>query len=316
MSNKGSKNIAKLLNNRLFCIQFMEFKSGFVSIIGLPNAGKSTLYNALMGEKLSIVNKKAQTTRHRILGIKNGEDHQIIYSDTPGVLRKVSYKMHESMMSFIHQTFDDSDVLIFLIDAQKPHIDEDLANRFNNYNHPKIVAINKLDLSNENSLNEIDAAVKAQLKADVYLPVSALEKFNLDVLEKWILKFLPVHPAYFPDDQLSDKTERFFVNEIVRNNVLALYEEEIPYSVEVSTLMFKEEDKIIRIHAEIITERESQKGIIVGPKGSAIKQLGINSRKDLEEFFQKHVYLELYVKVRENWRNSKNMLKQFGYNEE
>lgn len=294
----------------------MEFKSGFVSIIGLANAGKSTLYNALMKEKLSIVNKKAQTTRHRILGIQNGENYQIIYSDTPGVLKKVSYKMHEHMMTAIHQTFDDSDVLIYLLDAAKPLLDEDIVKRFNQFQGPKIVAINKLDLSNEKELVQIDTLAKNNLTADVYLPISAKEKFHIDTLEKWILQYLPEHPAYFPDDQLSDKTERFFVNEIIRNHILELYKEEIPYSVEVATLVFKEDEKIIRIHAEIITERDSQKGIIVGPKGMAIKQLGINSRKDLEEFFQKHVYLELFVKVRENWRNNSNMLKKFGYDED
>lgn len=306
-----------MANSRIivyFCIK-MAFQSGFVSIIGLPNAGKSTLYNALMEEKLSIVNKKAQTTRHRILGIKNGENSQIIYSDTPGVLRKISYKMHEHMMTSIHQTFEDSDVLIYLWDATKKFEAEDLQEKFNQSKAKKIVAINKLDLLNELKLEQVDAHIKEHLQADVYLPISAKENFHLDILEKWILKFLPEHPAYFPEGQLSDRSERFFVNEIIRNNVLELYSDEIPYSVEVSTLQFKEDTKIIRITSEIIAERESQKGILVGPKGSAIKQLGIRSRKELEEFFQKQIYIELYVKVRDNWRNNKNMLKQFGYDE-
>ncbi len=292
------------------------FKAGFVSIIGMPNAGKSTLYNALMGEKLAIVNSKAQTTRHRILGIKNGPDYQIVYSDTPGILRKTSYQMHERMMKFVGQSLSDSDVLILLIDIHGKDFNEEIRERFAQSKAYKIVGINKIDVSSQGELEEAMERLKTDFPADVYWPLSAQEGFGVEGLEQLVAKALPDHPPYYPTDQMTDRSERFFVNEIVRNNILRLYDEEIPYASEVLTLSFKENSKIIRISAEIIVERESQKPIIIGKAGAGIKKLGIAARKDLEEFFQKQIFLELFVKVRDDWRNNKNMLRQFGYDHE
>ena len=292
------------------------FKAGFVSIIGMPNAGKSTLYNALMGEKLAIVNSKAQTTRHRILGIKNGPDYQIVYSDTPGILRKTSYQMHERMMKFVGQSLSDSDVLILLIDIHGKDFNEEIRERFAQSKAYKIVGINKIDVSSQGELEEAMERLKTDFPADVYWPLSAQEGFGVEGLEQLVAKALPDHPPYYPTDQMTDRSERFFVNEIVRNNILRLYDEEIPYASEVLTLSFKENSKIIRISAEIIVERESQKPIIIGKAGAGIKKLGIAARKDLEVFFQKQIFLELFVKVRDDWRNNKNMLRQFGYDHE
>lgn len=292
------------------------FKSGFVSIIGMPNAGKSTLYNALMGEKLAIINPKAQTTRHRILGVKNGDGFQIIYSDTPGILRKTSYGMHEKMMKVVNESLEDSDVLVLLLDIHGRDFSEEIQKKFEGSKAKKIVALNKIDNSNQEELVQKLSWLKETFEAEVYLPISAQEGFQLDVLEKYIVDFLPVHPPYYPEDQLTDRSERFFVNEIIRNNILKLYEEEIPYASEVVTLSFKEEEKIIRLHCEVILERPSQKPIVIGKNGAGIKRLGIESRKELETFLGKQVYLELFVKVRDDWRNNKTMLKQFGYDTE
>ncbi len=292
------------------------FKSGFVSIIGMPNAGKSTLYNALMGEKLAIINPKAQTTRHRILGVKNGDGFQIIYSDTPGILRKTSYGMHEKMMKVVNESLEDSDVLVLLLDIHGRDFSEEIQKKFESSKAKKIVALNKIDNSNQEELVKKLSWLKETFEAEVYLPISAQEGFQLDVLEKYIVDFLPVHPPYYPEDQLTDRSERFFVNEIIRNNILKLYEEEIPYASEVVTLSFKEEEKIIRLHCEVILERPSQKPIVIGKNGAGIKRLGIESRKELELFLGKQVYLELFVKVRDDWRNNKTMLKQFGYDTE
>ncbi len=293
-----------------------QFKSGFVSIIGMPNAGKSTLYNALMGEKLAIVNSKAQTTRHRILGIKNGPDFQIVYSDTPGILRKTSYQMHERMMKFVGESMSDSDVLVLLIDIHGKDFNPEIRERFAKSGAYKVVGINKIDVSSQEELDAAMARLKEEFPADCYLPMSAQEGFGVSQLESIVAAALPVHPPYYPTDQMTDRSERFFVNEIVRNNILRLYDEEVPYSSEVLTLAFKENSKIVRISAEVIVERESQKPIIIGKGGAGIKKLGIAARKDLEEFFQKQVFLELFVKVRDDWRNNKNMLRQFGYDYE
>jgi GTP-binding protein Era len=293
-----------------------NFRSGFVSIIGMPNAGKSTLYNRLLGETLAIVNPKAQTTRHRILGVKNGPGFQIVYSDTPGVLYKTSYKMHEKMMHFVNESVADSDVLILMIDIKGRQFTEEIKEKFEHAKAKKIVALNKVDLSNQSDLEAKLEEIKENFKADIYLPISAEHGFQVEVLEEYIEKFLPEHPAYFPDDQLTDRSERFFVNEIIRNNILKLYDEEIPYACEVMSLSFKENKKLIKINCEIIVERDSQKPILIGKRGDGIKNLGIESRKELEAFFGKQVFLELYVKVREDWRNNNNMLKQFGYDQE
>jgi GTP-binding protein Era len=293
-----------------------NFRSGFVSIIGMPNAGKSTLYNRLLGETLAIVNPKAQTTRHRILGVKNGPGFQIVYSDTPGVLYKTSYKMHEKMMHFVNESVADSDVLILMIDIKGRQFTEEIKEKFEHAKAKKIVALNKVDLSNQSDLEAKLEEIKENFKADIYLPISAEHGFQVEVLEEYIEKFLPEHPAYFPDDQLTDRSERFFVNEIIRNNILKLYDEEIPYACEVMSLSFKENKNLIKINCEIIVERDSQKPILIGKRGDGIKNLGIESRKELEAFFGKQVFLELYVKVREDWRNNNNMLKQFGYDQE
>lgn len=291
----------------------MSFKSGFVSIIGMPNAGKSTLYNALMGEKLSIINPKAQTTRHRILGIKNLPEAQIIYSDTPGILKKASYKMHEKMMTSVTESLDDSDVLVLLLDVRAIELPDEIRARYEKSSAKKIVVINKIDTVKQDQLEAVMKKVAESFKADVFMIISALNNFNIEKLEEAVLEFIPEHPAYFPEDQITDRSERFFVNEIVRNNALKLYEDEIPYSIEVTTLLFKEDEKIIRLSCEIVVERDSQKRIVIGNKGEAIKRLGINARKDLEAFFGKQIYIELFVKVRDDWRNNKNMLRQFGY---
>jgi GTP-binding protein Era len=282
----------------------------------MPNAGKSTLYNRLLGETLAIVNPKAQTTRHRILGVKNGPGFQIVYSDTPGVLYKTSYKMHEKMMHFVNESVADSDVLILMIDIKGRQFTEEIKEKFEHAKAKKIVALNKVDLSNQSDLEAKLEEIKENFKADIYLPISAEHGFQVEVLEEYIEKFLPEHPAYFPDDQLTDRSERFFVNEIIRNNILKLYDEEIPYACEVMSLSFKENKKLIKINCEIIVERDSQKPILIGKRGDGIKNLGIESRKELEAFFGKQVFLELYVKVREDWRNNNNMLKQFGYDQE
>lgn len=290
-----------------------QFKSGFVSIIGMPNAGKSTLYNALMGEKLAIINSKAQTTRHRILGIKNGENHQIVYSDTPGILRKMSYQMHEKMMKYVNESMEDSDVLVLLVDIHGRDFSDEIKQKFQKSKAKKIACLNKIDASNQQELVEKLEKFKEEFEADIYLPISAQEGFQTDVLEKYIVSFLPQHPPYYPEDQLTDRSERFFVNEIIRNNILKLFDEEIPYASEVVTLSFKEDAKLVRLNCEIILERPSQKPIVIGKNGSGIKRIGIDSRKDLEAFFGKQVFLELFVKVRDDWRNNKTMLKQFGY---
>ncbi len=279
----------------------------------MPNAGKSTLYNALMGDSLAIVNEKAQTTRHRILGIRTTEDFQIIYSDTPGILRKMSYKMHETMMKTVRESLEDSDVIVLLIDIQNPSFSEDIQTKFNKFTGKKIVCLNKIDTINQEKLEAGLLQIKEQFAADFYLPISAKEKFQVDRLEQQVLEYLPVHPPYFDGEDVTDRSERFFVNEIIRNNILKLYSDEIPYSSEVHTLSFKEDVKIIRMSCEIIVERDSQKRILVGSKGAGIKQLGIQSRKELEAFFGKQIFIELFVKVRDNWRNNANMLKQFGY---
>lgn len=250
----------------------------------MPNAGKSTLYNALMGDSLAIVNEKAQTTRHRILGIRTTEDFQIIYSDTPGILRKMSYKMHETMMKTVRESLEDSDVIVLLIDIQNPSFSEDIQTKFNKFTGKKIVCLNKIDTINQEKLEAGLLQIKEQFAADFYLPISAKEKFQVDRLEQQVLEYLPVHPPYFDGEDVTDRSERFFVNEIIRNNILKLYSDEIPYSSEVHTLSFKEDVKIIRMSCEIIVERDSQKRIVVGSKGAGIKQLGIQSRKELEAF--------------------------------
>ena len=288
-------------------------KSGFVNIIGNPNVGKSTLMNSLVGEKLSIITSKAQTTRHRILGLVNGEDFQLVLSDTPGVI-KPSYDLQSSMMDFVKSAVNDADIIIYMIEVGESSLkDEDLYNKIKSSTLPLLLVINKIDLSNQNELEEQVDKWKNKLPNAEIFPISALEKFQVESLLKRIIELLPESPPYFPKDQLTDKPERFFVNEIIREKILLNYKKEVPYSVEILTEEFKEDDKIIRIRSIIMVERDSQKGIIIGHKGSALKKIGIQARKDLEAFFGKQIHIELFVKVNKNWRSNQNQLKRFGY---
>ncbi|HPQ07608.1 MAG TPA: GTPase Era [Bacteroidia bacterium] len=288
--------------------------SGFVNIIGCPNAGKSTLLNAILKFKLSIVTHKAQTTRHRILGIYNEPDYQIVFSDTPGIVQRPSNELHQKMLQYIEQTFQDADVMLLLIDAHKPcEIPDEYIQRLKNSLYPVIVVINKIDLVKENVLASTENQWKTNLPNAIIKKISALKEEGVDDLVNTIKQLLPENPPYFEKDDITNRTERFIVSEIIREKILLLYKEEIPYACEVIVNSFKEDEKIIRIQADIIVERDSQKMIIIGEKGSAIKQLGIAARKDLEAFFKKQIYLELFVKVEKNWRNNKNKLNYFGY---
>ena len=292
----------------------MTHKAGFVNIIGNPNVGKSTLMNALVGEKLSIITAKAQTTRHRILGIVNDEDHQIIFSDTPGILNP-AYQLQESMMDFVKSAFDDADILIYMVEiGEKELKNEAFFKRIINTKIPVILLINKIDKSTQEEVEEKIAYWKNKVPNSFTYVISALEKFNIETVFNKIIELLPEGPAFYPKDQLTDKPERFFVNEKIREKILTHYKKEIPYSVEVETESFIEEEKIIRIRSLIMVERETQKGIIIGHKGASIKRVGAEARKDLEFFFGKKIFIELYVKVNKNWRSNDKELKRFGYN--
>ena len=288
-----------------------KHKSGFVSIIGNPNVGKSTLMNALVGRELSIITHKAQTTRHRILGIINGEDFQIVLSDTPGVI-KPAYEMQTSMMNFVKDALVDADVLLYMVTAEEKELkDEKFFEKIKKTKVPLYVLINKIDQISQEALENSVAYWESLFpKANIY-PISALTGFYIPELLNTLVSKLPFSPAYFPKDQLTDKPERFFVNEAIREEILARYSKEIPYSVEVITEEFNEEPKIIKIRSVILVEREAQKGIIIGHKGSALKRVGIGARKSLQQFFGKKIHLELYVKVSKHWRSSTNQLKRF-----
>ena len=288
-------------------------KAGFVNIIGSPNVGKSTLTNAILGQKLAITTAKAQTTRHRILGIRNSDDYQLILSDTPGIIDPV-YKLQESMMEAMQTVFDDADVLIYLVEiGEKKGKSEDVMSRLSKTNKPLILAINKIDTGNQKLLEETVDAWKLQLpNADIW-SISALEKFQVDTLIAKIVQLLPEHPPYFPKDQLTDRSERFVVNEVIREKILLSYDKEIPYAVEVETESFKVNESIIKISAIIYVERSSQKGILIGHKGVSLKKVGTLARKELEQFFDKKIHLELFVKINKDWRSNPNALKRFGY---
>ena len=288
-------------------------KSGFVNIVGNPNVGKSTLMNALVGERISIITSKAQTTRHRILGIVNGDDFQIVYSDTPGVL-KPNYRLQESMLSFSRSALSDADVLLYVTDVFDTYDkNEDFVEKVNLNPAPLILIINKIDLIDQPRLEELVEKWKTLVpRAEIY-PVSALEKFNVEPLFARIKDLLPESPPFFDKDQLTDKSERFFVTEIIREKILLNYDKEIPYSVEVEVEQFKEEGNLIRINAVIYVERDSQKGIIIGHGGKSLKKVGTDARKDMEAFFEKKVFLELFVKVEKDWRNKDTNLRGFGY---
>ncbi|MBC3847355.1 GTPase Era [Winogradskyella echinorum] len=293
----------------------MMHKAGFVNIIGNPNVGKSTLMNAFIGEKLSIITSKAQTTRHRILGIVNGEDFQVILSDTPGII-KPAYELQASMMDFVKSAFEDADVLIYMVEiGEKELKDEAFFKKITNSKIPVLLLLNKIDKSNQEQLEEQSEIWQNKVPNAEFFPISATEGFNVQNVFNRIIELLPKSPAFYPKDQLTDKPERFFVNEAIREKILMHYKKEIPYAVEVDTEEFFEEDNIIRMRSVIMVERETQKGIIIGHKGSALKRVGVEARKDLEKFFGKQVHLELYVKVNKNWRNDQRQLKRFGYNQ-
>lgn len=288
-------------------------RAGFVNIIGNPNVGKSTLMNALVGERLSIVTAKAQTTRHRIMGIVNGPDYQIVYSDTPGIL-KPSYRLQESMMNFVDVAIGDADIILYVTDVvEKRDKNEEYISKLNLLDCPVLIVINKIDTSNQQEVIELAQWWKQRVpKAEIFL-ASALEKFNLSPIFDRIVELLPVNEAWYDKDTLTDKNLRFFASEIIREKILLNYNKEIPYCTEVVIEEFKEHEDRYDIRAIINVMRDSQKGIIIGAKGSSLKRVGIQSREDMEEFFEKKVFLELYVKVNPDWREDKRKLKAFGY---
>ncbi|MBB5623899.1 MULTISPECIES: GTPase Era [Pedobacter] len=290
----------------------MSHKAGFVSIIGKPNVGKSTLMNALVGEKLSIITPKAQTTRHRILGIVNEEDSQIVFSDTPGII-KPRYGLQDSMMNFVKGALSDADLILFVTDINEQHDENDVLEKIINTTIPMIVLINKIDGATQEQVEEKQAYWQELLKPKHIYAISALHKYNLDGIMERILEYLPVHPPYYDKGDLTDKTQRFFVSEIIREKIFNNYQKEIPYSTEVVITSFKEEEKITRISAEIIVERDSQKNILIGKGGAMLKKVGTEARKDIEKFLDQKVFLETFVKVLPDWRSKKNYLKSFGY---
>ncbi|MCK6649994.1 MAG: GTPase Era, partial [Bacteroidia bacterium] len=288
----------------------MAHKAGFVNIIGSPNVGKSTLMNVLVGERLSIITSKAQTTRHRIMGIVSGEDFQIVYSDTPGVL-KPNYKLQESMMEFVHTALTDADVILFVTDIYEDiKIEEKILQKIKNTKVPVLLLVNKIDLADQEKLEAKVQYWKTEVPNAEVIPVSALEKFNVNYVFDRIIALLPESPGFYDKEQLTDKPEKFFVSEIIREKILMNYKKEIPYSVEVVIESFKEEEKIIKIRAEIIVVRDSQKGIIIGHQVKELKKVGTEARKDIEAFFQKQVFLELFVKVNKDWRDNDTQLKR------
>jgi len=293
----------------------MKHRAGYVNIIGNPNVGKSTLMNALVGEKLSIITSKAQTTRHRILGILNGDDFQVLFSDTPGII-KPAYGLQESMMDFVKSAFQDADILIYMVEmGEKELKDESFFEKIRGSKVPVLLLVNKIDTAEKQDdiVEKIDYW-KEKVPNAMVLPISAKEGFNVNVVFDKIIELLPESPAFYPKDQLTDKPERFFVNEIVREKILMHYKKEIPYAVEVVTEDFFEEEKIIKIRTIIFVERETQKGILIGHKGNMLKRVGTEARKDLQKFFDKHVHIELVVKIDKNWRSSDKQLKKYGYN--
>jgi len=291
----------------------MSHRSGFVNILGNPNVGKSTIMNALVGEKLSIITAKAQTTRHRIMGIVNGEDFQIVYSDTPGIL-KPQYKLQETMMNFVNSALTDADTILYVSDVlEKNAFEGEYIDRITESGIPVIIALNKVDLTNQLELEKVVESWHKAFPTSPIIPVSGLKKFNLESLLNAILTKLPEGPPFFPKDQLTDKYERFFASEIIREKILVHYQKEIPYSVEIEIESFKVEKTIINIRALIHVTRDSQKGIIIGHKGSMLKRVGTEARKDMEAFFNKKVFLELYVKVTKDWRDKPLVLRRFGY---
>jgi GTPase len=291
----------------------MNHKSGFVNILGNPNVGKSTIMNALVGEKLSIITAKAQTTRHRIMGIVNGDDFQIVYSDTPGILRP-QYKLQETMMNFVNSALSDADMILYVTDVnERTAYEGEYIDKIKESDIPVIIAVNKVDLTNQEDLEKVVESWHQAFPNSPVIPISAIKNFNLDSLLNAILDKLPESPAYFPKDQLTDKYERFFASEIIREKILINYKKEIPYSVEIEIENFEDEKNLLKIRALIHVTRDSQKGIIIGHKGAMLKRVGTEARHDMEDFFKKKVFLEMYVKVTKDWRDKPLVLKRFGY---
>jgi len=290
----------------------MNHKAGFVSIVGKPNAGKSTLMNILVGEKMSIITPKAQTTRHRILGIVNEPDYQIVFSDTPGVI-KPKYGLHESMMEFVNESLVDADLVLLVTDINESYDEQDMIELLTKNNAPVVVLINKVDLSDELLVKDKINFWAEKIQSKAVIPISALHQYNTEAIWQLIFDHIPEHPPFYDKDALTDRPERFFVSEIIREKIFYYYQKEIPYSTEVIITSFKEEEKINRISAEIIVERESQKNILIGKGGSMMKRVGTAARLDMEKFLEKKVFLELFVKVIPDWRNRKNYLQRFGY---
>ena len=288
-------------------------KAGFVNIIGNPNVGKSTLMNALVGEKLSIITSKAQTTRHRILGIVNGDDFQLVFSDTPGIIKPL-YELQSSMMHFVKSAFEDADIIIYMVEIGEKSLKDDIFfKKITSTKTPVILLLNKIDTSDQKILEKQADLWQSKVPNAEFYPISALTGFNIKNVFNRLIELLPQSPPFYPKDQLTDKPERFFVNEKIREKILMYYKKEIPYAVEVETEEFFEKEKIIRIRSVIMVERETQKGILIGHKGKALKRVGVEARKDLEQFFEKKIHVELYVKVNKNWRSNPRQLKRFGY---
>tara|TARA_B100001093_G_scaffold351998_1_gene336456 strand:+ start:2064 stop:2939 length:876 start_codon:yes stop_codon:yes gene_type:complete len=288
-------------------------KSGFVNIIGNPNVGKSTLINKLVGEQLSIITSKVQTTRHRILGIVNGDNFQLVFSDTPGII-KPAYSLQKSMMDFVKEAIEDADIILYVIEmGEKINIEKKLHQKFTDGTVPVLILINKIDLSTQNEVDLTIQTIQEQYPKSEVFAISALKNFNIESVLNRLIDLVPLSPPYFPKDQFTDKPERFFVNEILRQKIFMYYDKEIPYSVEVQTEEFIEKPSIIKLRCYIIVERESQKGIIIGHRGIALKKIGSKARTDLEVFFKKKIFIEIKVKVSKNWRSSDIELKKFGY---
>ncbi|MDD3980010.1 MAG: GTPase Era [Proteiniphilum sp.] len=290
-----------------------KHRSGFVNIVGNPNVGKSTLMNRLVGEKISIITAKAQTTRHRIIGIVNTADYQVVYSDTPGVLRP-NYKLQEQMLTFSLSALQDADVLVYVTDVvEKVDKNDEFLTKVKQLDLPLLLLINKIDQTTQEKLEQLVLHWQILLPGAEIYPISALNNFSVDVVQKRILELLPESPPYFEKDALTDKPARFFVAEIIREKALLLYQKEVPYAIEAVVEEFLEEKDIIRIRAIILVERDTQKGIVIGHKGESLKKLGTMARRDIERFFEKKIYLQLYVKVEKDWRNRDNLLRTFGY---
>ncbi len=290
-----------------------KHRAGFVNILGAPNVGKSTLMNAIIGENLSIINSKVQTTRHRIMGFLNGEDFQIVFSDTPGIIEEPSYKLHEAMMSFVESALEDADIFLYVTESTSAILHEKIIERMKKSNAKIIIVLNKIDLSNQEDLEEKVIKWKEILPDSEVVPVSALHNFNIEGVLQVILRNLPESPEYYPKDELTDKTMRFFISELIREQILIHYKKEIPYSTEVVIEEYKEIPHRIDIKATIYVIRETQKMILIGKGGQAIKRLGTESRKNIEEFTGKHIFLDITVKVSKDWRENDNQLRKFGY---